>query len=148
MSERRERTISTAKRVREEGGAALVEFALVIPVLMIVVMASLSLLWMLTARSALSGAARDGARFASIRHDFVCDDAPCDTSWPTQDEVASYVRDRAGKFSVESVEVDPPTHANDAVAVTVKGKLPVLLQPLGMVFGDLEYTTTSKARAE
>jgi len=136
------------RRLRDEKGAALVEFAFVLPVLLLVVMGSLSLLWMLTARSALSGAARDGARFASIRHDFVCDTPPCDTDWPSQDEVKAYVEKRAGRFKVESVEVAPPTERNEELTVTVKGKLPVLLQPLGMVFGDHEYTTSAKGRAE
>ena len=86
------------RRVRDENGSALVEFAFVFPVLLLVVMGSLSLLWMLTARSALSGAARDGARFASIRHDFVCDTSPCDTDWPSQDEVKAYVKDNLARY--------------------------------------------------
>ena len=135
-------------RMRNERGSALVEFALVLPMLLMVVFGSLALVWMLTARSALTGAARDGARFASIRHDPICDQPTCPTDWPTQDEVAQFVQKRAGGFQVDEVELTRPTQSNEEVVVTVHGHLPTLFQPIGALLGDREYVTAGKARAE
>lgn len=138
------------KRLRDQRGAALVEFAFVFPILMVVVLGTLSMIWLLTARSALSGAARDGARFASIRHDPICDQPSCPTDWPSEDEVTAFVRERAGGFAVDDVDLVRPTQANEEVAVTVHGHLPALFRPVASLFnvGDLEYLTTAKARAE
>ena len=136
------------RRLHRESGAALVEFALVFPILLAVVLGSVSLIWMLTARSALSGAARDGARFASIRHDPICDLPTCPTDWPSEDEVADYVRSRAGSFAVDSVELERPTQSNEEVTVTVKGHLPTLFAPMAALLGDAEFTTVAKDRAE
>ena len=135
-------------RMRNERGSALVEFALVLPMLLAVIFGSLALVWMLTARSALTGAARDGARFASIRHDPICDQPTCPTDWPTQDEVAQFVQKRAGGFQVDEVELTRPTQSNEEVVVTVHGHLPTLFQPIGALLGDREYVTAGKARAE
>jgi hypothetical protein len=143
-------------RLRDERGSALVEFAFVFPILFAVVFAAFSMLWMLTARSALSGAAKDGARYASIRHDPLCEIPTdpvwrsCATDWPTEAEVTAFVRDRAGSFDVDSVDLVAPTMPNDALTVTVHGHLPALLRPMASIFGlhDLEYVSESKARAE
>jgi hypothetical protein len=135
-------------RGRDERGSSLVEFALVLPLLLTVVLGSLALVWMLTARSALTGAARDGARFASIRHDPICDQPTCPTDWPTEDEVAQFVRTRAGGFQVDGVELTRPTQSNEEVVVTVHGHLPTLFQPIGALLGDRDYVTVGRARAE
>ena len=63
-----------------ERGAAMVEFALVLPVLLVVVLAGMSLLWVLAARSDLTAAAKAGARYAAIPIDPMnCqpEDQPC-----------------------------------------------------------------------
>jgi hypothetical protein len=143
-------------RLRSERGSAVVEFALVFPVFFAVVLGSLSLLWMLTARSALSGAARDGARYASIRHDPLCEiptdpvSRSCAYDWPTEDEVATYVRDRAGIFAVDDVELVQATQPNETLTVTVHGKLPALFKPVAQLFNldSIDYVAEAKAKSE
>lgn len=135
-------------RLRNDRGSSLVEFSLVAPLLFLVICGSLALVWMLTARSALTGAARDGARYASIRHDPICDQPTCPTDWPTSDEVTAYVRQRAGGFHVDSVDLVRPTEPNEEVVVTVHGHLPVLFRPLTALFGDGDYVTVGKTRSE
>jgi Flp pilus assembly pilin Flp len=139
------------KRLRNERGAAVVEMALVFPLVFLVLMCSLSLLWLLAARSTLTGAARDGARFASIRHDpLECPAAPCDTDWPSTAEVTAFVVDRVGGFGVDEVTVERPSQPNEIVSVTVKRDLPVLVDAVASIFGtdELVYTSTAKVRAE
>jgi hypothetical protein len=143
-------------RHSNERGSAVVEFALVFPVFFAVVVGSLSLLWMLTARSALSGAARDGARYASIRHDPLCEiptdpySRSCAYDWPTEDEVTSVVEDRAGIFAVDDVELVRPTQPNETLTVTVHGKLPALFRPVAQLFDldSMDYTAEAKAKSE
>lgn len=135
-------------RLRNERGSSLVEFAIVLPMLLVVIFGSLALVWMLTARSALTGAARDGARFASIRHDSICDQPTCPTDWPDESEVAQFVRTRAGGFQVDGVSLARPTQSNEEVVVTVHGHLPTLFRPIGALLGDVDYVTVGKARAE
>ena len=135
----------------DQRGSALLEFALVLPVFLLIVLGSLSALWVLTARSALSGAAKDGARYASIRHDpLECEAAPCPVGYPTEDEVAAYVQHRAGSFDVGSVTLVRPTQPNEPLTVTVQGDLPIIVSGIASVFGadSIEYTSIAKARAE
>ena len=148
------------RRLRNEQGASLVEFALVFPIVFFVFAASVSFLWMLTARSAMTGAARDGARYASIRKDPLCEiptdtwGRSCSADWPADDEVETYVRERAGRFSeyVNSVAVDRPNGAypNAPVTVTVTGDIPVVFKPVAALLGfdDVVYSSEGKARDE
>jgi Flp pilus assembly pilin Flp len=130
------------KALRDQRGAALVEFSLVLPLFLLVVGAVFSMLWMMTVRSSVTGAARDGVRFASIP-------ACCPAEYPDAEEVEAYVRDRAS-FEVNDVEVVVPERTNDVVSVTVSADLPVLFRAFGALLGnsDLTFETTAKARAE
>ena len=135
----------------DQRGSALLEFALLLPVFLLIVLGSLSALWVLTARSALSGAAKDGARYASIRHDpLECEAAPCPVGYPTEAEVAEYVQQRAGRFDVGTVTLVRPTQSNEPLTVTVQGDLPVILRDVAAIFGSdsIEYTSIAKVRAE
>lgn len=143
---------AAATRVRkDERGAALVEFAFVIPMFFVVVLGTVSVLWFLTVRSTITGAARDGARYASIRHDpLECETTPCPTGYPTAAEVEQYVRERAGDYGVDEVIVVRPDRSNAEVSVTVRRNLPVIVSGIAALFGDedLVYTSIAKVRAE
>src|SRR5205807_2140451 len=56
-------------RLREQRGAALVEFAIIFPVFFLVITGSVAMVWLVGVRSTITGAARDGARYASIQTD-------------------------------------------------------------------------------
>jgi Flp pilus assembly pilin Flp len=136
---------------RDQRGSSAVELALVLPLFFLVIVGVLSLLWMLSARTAISGAARDAARYASIRHDpLTCAPDPCVHDWPTEEEVEIYARERAGRFGVDRVTVSRPSQTNMPVSVTVERELPTLFRAFGALFGaeSLEYSSTAKARAE
>lgn len=154
MSASRKRTIRPKERFRSDTGSALVEFSLVLPAFMLVLIGSLSLVWLLGARSAVSGAARDGARYASIQHDWMDCPAsgPCDTSYPSPAEVASYVEQRAGIYGVDAVTVTPTAQPdrNQVITVTATRQLPSIFGAVASLFGvnDIMYTSTAVARAE
>jgi hypothetical protein len=159
------------KRLSNDKGSALVEFAIVLPVFLLVVIGSITFVWLLGARSAVTGAARDGARYASIQHDWInCSLLePCDMSYPDREEVESYIQDRAGVFGVDCVHMvvgtepadDSCTSGNEPVAleqpernelitVTAHRKLPNIFGAVASLFGidEITYTTTAVARAE
>lgn len=139
------------RRLRDQRGAALVEFAFVFPIFIFLVLGVLSVLWFLGARSTITGAARDGARYASIRHDpLECDSSPCPVGYPTAAEVGAFVRERAGGFGVDDVVVERPDRSNAVVTVTVRRELPLLVAGVASLFGgdELVYTSVAKVRAE
>ena len=156
------------KRLRSDEGSALVEFALVLPLFIVVLIGSITFIWVLGARSAVSGAARDGARYASIQHDWLdcAETGPCNTSYPTPEEVLAYVQDRAGVFGVDSVcmivgnesatntcSTEPATtepYRNEVITVTATRELPNIFGSFASIFGadKVSYTTSAVARAE
>lgn len=149
------------KRLRNDRGSSLVEFALLTPVFFGVVLAAFTFLWVLASKSAISGAARAGARYASIQHDFLdCQiTGPCDTSYPTQQQVDAYVRDRAGVFHVKNVSISPSVnpadsstepYRNQVITVTVSADIPTIFGPIASLFGadHVTYSSTAVSRAE
>jgi Flp pilus assembly protein TadG len=135
-------------RRRDERGSSLVEFALVIPVFMLIVIGAASIVWLLGARSAVTGAARDGARFASIRHESAaCASSPC---YPTAAEVKAYVEERAGMYGVDTVTVTPVQYRNQILEVRVTRRLPNVFNSFAGLFGlgDIDYSSTARARTE
>ena len=143
------------KRLSNDKGSALVEFAIVLPVFLLVVIGSITFVWLLGARSAVTGAARDGARYASIQHDWLnCSLLePCDMSYPSESDVESFVQDRAGVFgSGIDVTLSPTTQPdrNEVITVTASRKLPNVFGSFASLFGvdEITYTTTAVARAE
>jgi len=149
------RTIVASKRLHGDRGSALVEFVLVLPVFLLVVLGSLTFLWLLAARSAVTGAARDGARYASIRHDWMDCPAsgPCNTDYPSSTEVSNYVKGRAGAFSGGmTVSVTPTSVAyrNQVITVTASRDLPNILGTFAGLFGvdHITYSSSAVARSE
>jgi hypothetical protein len=155
------RTVSASAKLRDDRGNSLVEFAFVLPIFFMVVLASLTFLWVVAARSAISGAVRAGARYASIQHDWK--DCPstgtCYTGYPTQDEVLQYVKDKAGVFEVDSVTVDPSVsksdpstqpYRNQIITVKASRDIPTIFGPIAGLFGvdHVTYSSSSVARAE
>lgn len=135
-------------RRTDERGSAIVEFALVVPVFLLLVMGAASLVWLIGARSAVTGAARDGARFASIAIDpSNCGGTyPC---YPDQDAVAEFVRQRAGDEDLVVI-LTPATFRNEELAVKVEGTLRNAFSSFSGItgLGDLSYSSTARARTE
>jgi len=135
-------------RRSDERGSALVEFALVVPVFLLLVMGAASLVWLIGARSAVTGAARDGARFASIAVDpSNCGGvSPC---YPDEETVTAFVRDRAGDEDLE-VTLVPATFRNEELSVKVTGTLRNVFSTFSGLtgLGDFTYSSTARARTE
>lgn len=145
------------RRLSGEHGAALVEFTLILPVLLLVIVGVSSLLWLTSARSKLTDLARDAARYASIPHDPFCDEPPCGTGYPTESEVRARVLEEAGVADDPDLVVELVRSGggldvarNESFTVTVSRPLPDAFRPLSGVFGlrELVYSSTVIGRAE
>jgi hypothetical protein len=165
----------SARRLRGDNGSAMVEFALVLPVFMLVLTGSLMFMWLLHERSNVTGAARDGARYASIQHDWM--DCPlvgeCATGYPTETEVSEYVNERAFGNPENPVDVDVTLERgvdangdpliihvdelrenqpdrNEIIHVKASRKLTGLFGSIASLvgFNEVSYTSTAVARAE
>ena len=143
------------RTLRSDKGSALVEFVLVLPAFLLVVLGSVTFLWLLAARSAVTGAARDGARYASIRHDWMdCPQSgPCNVGYPSATEVSDYVKDRAGVFGGGmTVSVTPSSipYRNQVITVKASRDLPNIFGTFASLFGvdHVTYSSSAVARSE
>lgn len=145
------------RRLAEERGAAIVELSLVLPVLLLAIVGVWTLLWLTAERAHVSGLARDAARYASIAHDPFCDEEPCATGYPSQDEVRAYVVERGRLDPSDPIAVElgratagGPVARNERFTVTVRRPLPNPFRPLAGLFGidEVVYGSTVVGRAE
>lgn len=98
---------------KNERGASLVEFALVVPILLLLVLGMIEFGWLLTGWTVITGAAREGARAAVV--------------WDT-DEIEDRVQNHTdllpfANLSINSVVGSP----GQETSVTVTGDLPLLV---------------------
>lgn len=104
------------------------EYAFAFPILMLVVMASLSLLWLTAVKAAVGQAAREGARFASTAL------APTYRTHPTEADVAARINSRVPLVDLAPSDVVityagcpapcPSPPANTRLTVTVSVDMP------------------------
>jgi Flp pilus assembly pilin Flp len=97
-----------ARTVRDERGAAAVEFALVLPFLLALIVGVVEVGRGWDAKLDLSGAAREGARAAA-----------------TGGDVLAAVQDAAGSLDPDEIEVEPPAVPCDLARPTVGQRVAV-----------------------
>lgn len=118
---------------REERGAAALEFVLIAPalILMIVGIAQLGILYL--ANAGLRNAVAEGARFATI--------------WPRPDDTAIAARITSSEFGLIPANMDPPviTHGVDAGANYVDISVSYDV-PLNFIFFEVPPVTLTESR--
>jgi len=104
---------------KNEKGASLVEFALVVPVLLALVLGIIEFGWLFNGWITITGSAREGARSAAVVKDFVDENE--------EDGVPFYIREtverHTSSFESVNIEIIP---ASEEVTVVVRGDI----QPL------------------
>jgi Flp pilus assembly protein TadG len=134
---------------RTERGAALVEIAIFLPLLVFLLAAATSVASIVTGYAKLTDASHAAARYATRA---AIDPARTGTARyrPTADEVEAYVRSIAG-VPIDSVSVTPdPSVARPGTPITVVVVARVSSGPLGAVAGhdDVTFTSTTVMREE
>ena len=124
-------------RLKKEKGAAAVEFALLLPLLVVIVFGITTFGFVYKEYIALTHAARDGARLAAVGKDY--------------DYILNQIEQDLPEEIIQSVEVDPlePTDrtVGDSVTVTVK-RTPIDMKIPFLVIPPFELISTAEMRVE
>ncbi len=120
-----------------ESGQAVVEFAIVLPILLLLVMGIIQFGFILNGQITVTSAARDGAREA-----FVNPDNGAVEAWVEQSAVALLL-------NIDQIVIDRAVGGDDdTIGVTVIGKVEVIVPFVGFVVGDdVEVRSTSYMRS-
>lgn len=89
------------RKARSEDGAAAVEFAIIVPILMAILISIISYGWMMSFRQAMSQAAAEGARHAAV--------APSGADSSKESGAINIVNDAVDVYGVECGESDATT---------------------------------------
>ncbi|MHB8891149.1 MAG: PKD domain-containing protein [Candidatus Limnocylindrales bacterium] len=135
-------------------GQSLVEFALVLPVMLILLAGALDLGRVFYANISLDGAAREGALQAARTPANFIDDADCDQDsnlvvCRVQMETRGSMTEVApGDIELACSISGCPAQAGSTVTVTVRGTFRLLTPLLAAVFGGTDLPITSSATAQ
>lgn len=121
------------KLKNKEQGASIIEFALVLPILIILVIGIIEFGWILTGYITITGAAREGARVASVGGNHV-----------------QAVYDHSSSMSALTVNTPSLTRGEpgEKSVVTVTGSLPTLVGFFDFLGGSYSYTAEATMRQE
>ena len=131
--------------MRDERGAALVEFALIVPLFLLMFFAVFDFAFLLYNRHALVAAVREGGRFAAVLPALAEDDARVQGRTGT---AFNGTRVLDAELDGADVDVDPPTAANSyVVTVTVPTGAIVYepFSPIGEILGLGEISLVARA---
>ena len=143
-------SVSPIKRLRGEEGQDIVEFALVLPILMIVLFGIIDFGWIFYSTAMVGNAAREGARFAVMNYEGSVS-TPGDLTTLTnqvelnvQTSLPAYLKN---SFSALDVQVDEGITASSAdpcINVTVKSNIKLFTPVVSTITGSTTYTITRK----
>jgi Flp pilus assembly protein TadG len=114
---------------RDDRGAAMVEFAIVLPVLLLILLGIIEFGRAYNAQVSIQAAAREGARELALRH--------------SSAQVVSATRDGAPSVTIDSIAQTPcPATGDGKATVKVTEKFSFMALP----FGPLDLTATGVMR--
>ena len=130
---------SCIKKLLGEKGASAVEFAIILPVLIMLVFGIIQFGLAFNKYIALTHAAREGARLAAVG---IYEEDPI--------YFEQAVRDSAPTVEIETITVENPEdiRIGNPVAVTVKGKIFFIDIPMAGRWGPIELTGKATMRRE
>lgn len=124
-----------------ENGQTLVEFALILPILLLLVMGIIQFGIIFSAQIGITNAAREGARAAAVGY------SVSEVQNTVSNTVGSHI---SFNLDLESTDVDYPTSIGEDVTVTVVGEVELIV-PIPDVFvpgGSIGLTAVSTMRVE
>ena len=134
---------TSPRRTTGERGAALVEFAIVLPLMVVLVFGTIDIGRAYMAWNQVKGAAREGAAYAQFHPNEAVQDTECPN--PRNVEFrANGERSSNETYSVETTRADgsplgcggPPVPAGEEIAVMVEDDLPLLTPIASAIVGN------------
>lgn len=121
---------------KNERGASIIEFAIVLPVLVILLLGIIEFGWVLNGYITITGAAREGARAAIVGED--------------HEEAVNRHVESLPSLNVETPQVSGGNQVGDELTVSLEGDLPLLIGFFDFLGngGNFEYTAQSTMRRE
>ena len=120
--------------LKKEDGQALVEFALVLPLLLILVCGIIDFGWIFGCQLSASSAAREAARYTAIHYN----DSTTDNDAAIAQDI---VEDYAPTLVSPSVTL---TKSSDTVTITVRSQVDILTPIIAAFFPDGQSTVTAR----
>ena len=129
---------------KKQDGQSMVEFALVLPLLLLLVLGIIQFGFIFNGMVTVTSAAREGARFGVVKENLVSNDSD------VRERVISSL---AGALFVNvdenTIIVAPDSPEAGKLSVTVTGSVPVVVPVLNIITGsDFSFTSTSIMRIE
>lgn len=121
------------KRIKRENGQAAVEFALVLPVLLIILCGIIDFGWLFYNKLALSNTCREGARFAVVNTG--ADFSNSKIRAKINDVIPGSLDDDLDIDIVYSVPLEPLT---GDVTITLTTEMPILTPVMGIFYSNQE----------
>lgn len=134
------------KRLRDETGQSVAEFAIVLPILLLIVCAIIDFGWVFYNQLSLQNCVREGARYGAVN--------------AANTECISMTSTKINQVAVDSIKesmtvsitfTSPQTPCDGDIVVTVKSKIRILTPVLGVFYNHQEkeivYTVTMKAES-
>lgn len=119
---------------RNERGASLIEFALVLPILLALVIGIIEFGWIFNGYITITGAAREGARFAVVGKDEL---------------IETVVKNHLDHLQIVNLSIDPGSAVpGEERAVVVSGNLPLLTGLLPFTDNQFPLKATATMRQE
>jgi Flp pilus assembly protein TadG len=148
----------TRRRTARSRGQALVEFALVLPIFVLIIFGILDAGRLIVVYNTVSNAARNGARVAIVNQSTsgtnTCDTTSA-TAWSVGCAVSSGVGAAIAPGDVSVTYRDPtdttsctPTSIGCIAVVTVAGQFQALTPVIAQIIGPITVTSTSKIPVE
>jgi len=102
---------------KSERGAALIEFAIAVPVFLALIFGIIEFAWILNGHITLTGAAREGARLAIVS----------EYTGKTDDEIKLVIKNHARTFQIEDDAIRINPDDGEGVVKIEEAKLPLLV---------------------
>ena len=126
------------KKLKNEKGQAMVEFALVLPILLFVVCGIIDFGWLFFNQLSLDNACREGARYAAV----CSENEECETM--TADHINNIIAPVLDDVKITITYTDLSDKLNGDVVVNLEADMRILTPVLGIINGSQTKTLTSE----
>ena len=122
-------------RIKREDGQSMVEFALILPLLILILCGILDFGWIFGNQLTLNSAVREAARYTAINYD----ESKASTDTANYSLADTTVRDRAALLDNDKLTVYPLEVSGETVTVSANYPLPILTPFLSTILGRDEF---------